>query len=141
MLCTLDDSGLVVEYKVERGRHEADLRRKTQTKKRAFFDQSEQPDDVFDIRAGMIINCFRDTQSGVSYQKPNEIQSIWQALSAADRLTFRNALNELPWGIDTNIMVTCPYCQYEYEIPLPVGTDFFYPRKIQKRSSSTTSNS
>lgn len=137
----LPDSGLVVSYSVERGRHEAELRKKSQMKKRNFFDQGEQPDEVFDIRATMIITRFEDPTTGQIFDNSTDIHAIWTALSAADRTSFRNAINNQSWGISTDIMITCPYCQYEYEIPLPVGVDFFYPRKIQKKSSSTKLNS
>lgn len=50
-------------------------------------------------------------------------------------------LDEYDCGIETAIDIECPHCENEMEVELPLGREFFMPRKRKKKRARTVDSS
>jgi len=48
------------------------------------------------------------------------------ALHAKDAAYIRHRINKLPDGLDDTVVVTCPKCDEEVEVQIPLGANFFH---------------
>lgn len=55
-------------------------------------------------------------------------------LEAMDRITFTEDVDANDCGVDTTIKVECDSCFRSFETELPMGVDFFLPRKKSKKA-------
>jgi hypothetical protein len=54
-------------------------------------------------------------------------QKIKNELPSKDSHAFRIHLSEIAPGIDSNVHFVCNECQFEEDIRMPMGTEFFWP--------------
>lgn len=54
-------------------------------------------------------------------------------LEAIDHVAFQEAVDEQDCGVDTTIAVECSHCFRTFETELPVGIDFFLPKKMPRK--------
>ncbi|MFX5718536.1 hypothetical protein ABTE23_21160, partial [Acinetobacter baumannii] len=52
-----------------------------------------------------------------------------------DVAAIRNSVTSPPFGVDTDVQITCPHCYHESEIDLPLEANFFFPQ--QKKANRT----
>jgi len=61
-----------------------------------------------------------------------EIQILLKKLPIKDIAYLRTVVNEPPFGVNTKISVTNPYSLKDFEIELPLESNFFFPRAKRK---------
>lgn len=59
-------------------------------------------------------------------------------LEMADIMNLVDTFDEYDGGTETTIEIECPHCGLLQEIDLPLGRDFFLPRKQRRHISKTT---
>jgi hypothetical protein len=64
-----------------------------------------------------------------------ELIILLRNLSVQDSNYIRNAINEPPFKIDTTIPTGCPSCLADFDIDLPLESNFFFPKK--RRTTET----
>lgn len=55
-------------------------------------------------------------------------------LEAMDRITYTEHVDEHDCGVDTTVTIECDNCYRSFESDLPMGIDFFLPRKRSKKA-------
>lgn len=48
-------------------------------------------------------------------------------LPAKDIQFLRKEIEKREFGLETDVLVSCPFCFSEFTVPIPIGVDFFYP--------------
>jgi hypothetical protein len=61
-----------------------------------------------------------------------ELKKLVAALPINDVAHIRNMTADPPFGVDTEIEITCPGCYHEFSIDLPLEASFFFPRQKKK---------
>ena len=95
------------------------------------FDLSGQADDTLLYRTAHLIEEIEGLSEKV------EIQTLLKKLPIQDVAYLRTVVNEPPFGVDTKINVTNPYSLRDFEVELPLESNFFFPRA--KRNKGTIS--
>ena len=54
-------------------------------------------------------------------------QAYTQEMHGRDSATFWGAINKTLIGYDTTIELTCPNCNTDYEVSMPITSEFFRP--------------
>jgi hypothetical protein len=117
----LPHSGFGYSYHLATGRDEQDISNYRDKRIQMFGDQSE--DDTFLYRTAILLNDIEGIRN------PKEIQLLMKRLPIADVAFLRNEVNDPPFGVNTEVPMMCPSCAAEFEIDLPLETNFFFPRK------------
>ena len=84
-------------------------------------------DDSFLFRASMLIEEVGNGQ--VQLRNRYAIQTLLERLPVADVNHIRNALNNPPFGVKTEIPVNCISCGHEFPVELPYESNFFFPQE------------
>jgi len=95
------------------------------------FDLSGQADDTLLYRTAHLIEEIEGLTDKL------EIQTLLKKLPIQDVAYLRTVVNEPPFGVDTKINVTNPYSLRDFEVELPLESNFFFPRA--KRNKGTIS--
>jgi hypothetical protein len=95
------------------------------------FDLSGQADDTLLYRTAHLI----DEIEGLADKL--EIQTLLKKLPIQDVAYLRTVVNEPPFGVETKVNITNPYTMRDFEIELPLESNFFFPRA--KRTKNTIS--
>lgn len=61
-----------------------------------------------------------------------ELMILLRNLNVQDSNYLRNAINEPPFKIDTTIPTGCPSCLTDFDIDLPLESNFFFPKPKKK---------
>ncbi len=105
--------------------------------KRMKFDTSNQADDTLLYRTAMLIQEIGASDGSPGITQTHEIVQLLKRLPINDVSFLRNTINDPPFGVDTKIEIPCPGCLSDFEIELPLETNFFFPKpKKTNRSSS-----
>lgn len=118
-LSTGDDEILLQKYKDKRMKI---MNSNTEDK------QDENLDDTSTYKAALFI----DEIEGLTDKK--ELKILIAELPMMDVNFIHNLLNDIPFGVNTEIELSCPFCLEEFEINLPMGMDFFYPSQKKGKS-------
>jgi hypothetical protein len=94
------------------------------------FDLSGQADDTLLFRTAHLIEEIEGLTDKL------EIQTLLKKLPIQDVAYLRTIVNEPPFGVDTKVSITNPYTLSDFEIDLPLESNFFFPRA--KRKTQTT---
>jgi len=122
----LPTTGFAFKYRLATGADEQEITAYRDRRIQMFGDQSE--DDTLLYRTAILL----DSIEGVTNLK--EIQVVLKRLPINDVAYLRNTVNEPPFGVDTDIPQVCPACAEEFNIDLPLETNFFFPRKKEERT-------
>jgi len=57
----------------------------------------------------------------------NVSEKFFETLPGADSLHYRRKIDEVTCGVDTTVEATCPECDNEFEVQLPISENFFFP--------------
>lgn len=95
------------------------------------FDTAGLPDDTISYRTALLLESIGDIVD------KHDIQLILKALPTSDLNYLRNIVNQPPFGVDTKVEISCPGCLQDFEMQLPLESDFFFPRTKKKIPSST----
>jgi hypothetical protein len=114
-------SGLTFRYRLSTGRDEQLVTEHRDRRVKEYGDSAA--DDTLLYRASLLI----EEIEGVVGQQ--SIQQIISRLPINDVAYLRNLVNEPPFGVDTSIDMICPSCTSEFEIEMPLESNFFFPRR------------
>lgn len=121
-------SGLRFSYRLSRGRDEAAVQQYREKKLKSFTDAT---DDTLAYRAALLLTEIE----GITDH--TQLQELHKRLPIGDVSYIRNLLNEPPFGINTEIPMSCPFCYAEFETDLPLDTNFFFPKPKKKEAQSS----
>lgn len=93
------------------------------------FDLSGQADDTLLYRTAHLIEEIEGLTDKF------EIQTLLKKLPIQDVAYLRTVVNEPPFGVDTKITITNPYTLRDFEIELPLESNFFFPRAKRKKNT------
>jgi hypothetical protein len=93
------------------------------------FDLSGQADDTLLYRTAHLI----EEVEGLTDKL--EIQTLLKKLPIQDVAYLRTVVNEPPFGVDTKVNITNPYSLRDFEIELPLESNFFFPRAKRKKNT------
>jgi hypothetical protein len=122
----LPTSGFEYTYRLATGADEQEITSYRERRIQQWGDQSD--DDTLLYRTALLLEDIE----GVTMKK--ELAHLLKRLPINDVSHLRNVINEPPFGVDTEVPMVCPACTEEFEIDLPLETNFFFPRKKQERT-------
>jgi hypothetical protein len=124
----LPTSGLIFSYRLPTGEDERKVQdyRDHKAKISKQFNTSERTDDSLLYRTAIMLNDI----SGIA--NTDEILEVIRNLQMNDVVYLRNLINSPPFGVDTNIAIHCPNCPAEFDVDLPIESNFFFPRAKPK---------
>jgi hypothetical protein len=125
---TLPTSGFNYSYRLATGADEQEISNYRERRIQQWGDQSE--DDTLLYRTALLL----EDVEGVTQKK--ELALLLKRLPINDVAHLRNEINEPPFGVDTEVPMICPSCTEEFEIDLPLETNFFFPRKREERTQA-----
>jgi len=96
------------------------------------FDLSGQADDTLIYRTAHLLEEVEGLSDKI------EIQTLLKKLPIQDVAYLRTVVNEPPFGVDTKVSITNPYSLRDFEIELPLESNFFFPRARKKATASRT---
>jgi len=117
----LPTTKLPFTYRLSTGKDEQDITDYRDRRIKAFGDSSA--DDTLTYRTATLLNEI----DGIKGK--NDLQVLLKNLPINDVSYIRNCINEPPFGVDTNIEITCPSCLHDFEVDLPLEASFFFPRR------------
>lgn len=123
---TLPTSGYKFTYHLSRGKDETEVQQYREHQLKFFGDTA---DDTLLYRTAMLLNDIE----GLNDKK--ELQKLLKQLPINDVAAIRNSVTSPPFGVDTDVQITCPHCYHESEIDLPLEANFFFPQ--QKKANRT----
>ena len=91
------------------------------------FDLSSQADDSLLYRTAHLIEEIEGLSNKV------EIQTLLKKLPIQDVAYLRTAVNDPPFGVETKVTISNPYTLNDFEIELPLESNFFFPRAKKKK--------
>jgi len=122
----LPTSGFTYSYRLATGADEQEISNYRERRIQQWGDQSE--DDTLLYRTALLL----ETVEGVTAKK--ELTHLLKRLPINDVAHLRNAINDPPFGVETEVPQVCPACTEEFKIDLPLETNFFFPRKKQEQA-------
>jgi hypothetical protein len=90
------------------------------------FDLSAQADDTLLYRTAFLIEEIEGLSNKI------EIQTLLKKLPINDVAYLRTVVNDPPFGVDTKVSINNPYTLNDFEIELPLESNFFFPRARKK---------
>lgn len=66
----------------------------------------------------------------------SQLSHILKKLPILDVAHLRNEITTPPFGVDTTIEIICPHCGEQFNIDMPLETNFFFPRKKQEKTQA-----
>jgi hypothetical protein len=123
---TLPTSGYSFKYRLSTGKDETELTEYRERRIKQFGDTAT--DDSLAYRTA----CLLDEIEGL--KGTAELLTLIKNLPISDVTHLRNTINEPPFGVDTMVGITCASCLHEFEVDLPLESNFFFPkaRKTEK---------
>lgn len=120
----LPTSELSFSYRLSRGADENEIQRHRERRIKTFGDST---DDTLIYRTAMLLERIE----GITDKK--ELTTLIKNLPISDVSYLRNCTNEPPFGVDTKVSIACPMCMAEFEVDLPLESNFFFPKKKREK--------
>lgn len=120
---TLPKTKFTFKYQVMTGAHESEISEYRERKSKF----SNSTDDSFLYKASVLITEIGNDQAKVTNK--HGIQSLLSRLPAIDVNYIRNVINDLPFGVKTEVDVFCDSCGADFDIELPFEANFFFPKE------------
>jgi hypothetical protein len=99
------------------------VRNRTQNKAQGNFSRTQDAEDMItDNLARMIVSVLGETDEYT-------IKRFVEKMHASDTATIREWLRENTPGIDNTVIITCPSCNNDFTVELPMTEGFFRPAK------------
>lgn len=122
---TLPTTKFSFGYRLSTGRDEIEVNKHKERKNKWFGERAN--DDTLLFRLANLIEYIEDVDN------KKDIQTILEKLPVSDVNYIRNVINEPPFGVDTKIPQLCISCMSEFDIDLPVESNFFFPRRVKEQ--------
>lgn len=113
-------------YRLATGQDEQEISNYREKRIQQWGDQGE--DDTLLYRTALLL----EEVEGVTMKK--ELALLLKKLPIQDVAHLRNEINTPPFGVNTELSILCPSCTEEFNIDLPLETNFFFPRKKAKET-------
>lgn len=126
----LPTTGYSFRYRLAVGKDEQEIQ-EYRERRAKNFDLSGQADDTLLYRTAHLIEEIEGLTDKL------EIQTLLKKLPIQDVAYLRTVVNEPPFGVDTKVNITNPYTLRDFEIELPLESNFFFPRAKRKKMSKT----
>lgn len=126
----LPTTGYSFRYRLAVGKDEQEIQ-EYRERRAKNFDLSGQADDTLLYRTAHLIEEIEGLTDKI------EIQTLLKKLPIQDVAYLRTVVNEPPFGVDTKVNITNPYTLRDFEIELPLESNFFFPRAKRKKMSKT----
>ena len=123
-------TGYSFRYRLAVGQDEQEIQQ-YRDRRAKNFDLSGQADDTLLYRTAHLV----EEVEGLTDKL--EIQTLLKKLPIQDVAYLRTAVNEPPFGVDTKISVTNPYTMRDFEVELPLESNFFFPRAKRNKTSKS----
>ena len=123
-------TGYKFRYRLAFGRDEQEIQQ-YRDRRAKNFDLSDQADDTLLYRTAHLVQEIEGLTDKL------EIQTLLKKLPIQDVAYLRTAVNEPPFGVDTKISITNPYTMRDFEVDLPLESNFFFPRAKRNTISKT----
>lgn len=130
IMIVLPESKLKVWYRLPTGKDEKSLMTQRERKIKGFG--SNVIDDTISIRNKLLINRILDTEDGTVYEDKLYIGNICDALGVKDSAHLREEFTNPPFGVNTKIGLSCPYCYADFITEFPLDASFFFPKTKKK---------
>ena len=121
----LPASGYKFEYRLSRGKDESEIQEHRERHLKMFGDAGT--DDSLIYRSAHLI----DNIEGLKDKK--ELVMLIKKLPVQDVSYLRNLITDPPFGVDTKCQIVCASCQSDFEVDLPLESNFFFPRPKRKK--------
>lgn len=118
-------TGYRFRYRLATGRDEQSVQ-EYRERRAKNFDLSAQADDTLLFRTAYLI----EEIEGLSNK--TEIQTLLKKLPINDVAYLRTVVNDPPFGVDTKVTINNPYTLNDFQIELPLESNFFFPRARKK---------
>jgi hypothetical protein len=118
---TLPTSGFRFRYRLATGQDEMQVTNYRETRIREFGQNAD--DDSHIYRMQMLL----EEVEGVSDKK--ELSQLIRRLPVNDVVHLRNVINDVPFGVQTEVGIMCEFCTFKFETEMPYEANFFFPRK------------
>jgi len=125
----LPTSGFNFTYRLSKG---ADEQRVSDYRERRIkmFDTAGQPDDTLLYRTALLIEEIEEISD------KEEIKMLLKKLPINDVAYLRTVVNEPPFGVDTTVQIVSPFTMSEFEVELPLESNFFFPRARMEKQTT-----
>lgn len=117
----LPTTGWKFQYRLATGSDEVAIRRHHESMVKEYGDERE--DDTLLFRTATLL----DNIEGVKDR--NELVLLIKKMPVNDVAYLRHTVADQPFGVNTELGLSCPSCFSDFEIELPVDAYFFFPRK------------
>lgn len=118
---TLPTTGYSFTYRLSRGRDELAIQ--AHRDRKAKFGNSSQVDDSLIFRTCQLVEDIEGlTDKG-------ELEILLKKLPVSDGNYIRNLVNDPPFGAVTKVTVNSPFTLEDFEVDLPLDSNFFFPRR------------
>lgn len=119
----LPSSKMYFKYRLQNGADETEITAYKERKSR--FTNSI--DDSFLFKASTLIEEIGNDTARITSQRG--IQSLLERLPVVDVNFIRNAINDPPFGVNTEVNIVCNNCGNEFGVELPYEANFFFPKE------------
>ena len=126
----LPTTGFSFRYRISRGYDEQGIQEHRERRIKGGFDLSGQADDTLLYRTCSLL----EEIEGLTDK--DELFLLLKRLPINDVAFLRNAVNNPPFGAETNINISCPVCFAEFSIDMPLEANFFFPRTRKEGQNS-----
>lgn len=126
----LPTTGFTYRYRISKGTDEQHIQDYRERRLKGF-DLAGQADDTLLYRTAMLLEDIE----GLSDK--TELQLLLKRLPINDVAYLRNTVNNQPFGVDTNVNISCPSCFADFSVDLPLEANFFFPRARRETPSTT----
>lgn len=123
---SLPTTGYNFSYRLSTGTDERLVQAHRDRKLRGGFETSERADDTLLYRTAIMVEDIEGLTD------KDELQALLKKLPINDVAYLRTVVNEPPFGVDTKVEIPCPGCLSDFEIELPLESNFFFPRGRKK---------
>lgn len=123
-------TGYKFRYRLAVGKDEQEIQEHRERRAKNF-DLSGQADDTLIYRTAHLI----EEIEGLTDKR--EIQTLLKKLPIQDVAYLRTVVNEPPFGVDTKVNITNPYSLRDFEIELPLESNFFFPRAKRRKTEAS----
>jgi hypothetical protein len=121
-------TGYRFRYRLASGKDEQSVQ-EYRERRAKNFDLSGQADDTLLYRTAFLIEEIEGLNSKI------EIQTLLKKLPIQDVAYLRTIVNEPPFGVETKVTINNPYTLNDFEIELPLESNFFFPKARRKTTA------
>lgn len=114
------------KYRLATGKDENLISEYSDRRKRQQGDNGQ--DDTWTFRAALLT----DEIEGLTDKQA--LQVLISRLPINDVAYLRSCINEPPFSVETKVKVLCPFCTEEFEVDMPMETNFFFPKPKRVRN-------